>query len=67
MKLLLKLTYLSIITIFISVISYYDFIYNNSFYHSLIVIAILSTSYCTYLVNKSINELLRIHKKWLGI
>jgi len=67
MKLILKSLYVLVITIFMTVIGYYDYLYNSTFYHSLIILGLLIISYCTYTVNKTVNELLRIHKKWLGI
>jgi len=52
--------------IFIVGIGYVDYSYYSSFYHFLLVISINTIIYSTIIINKSLNELIRIFKKWLG-
>jgi len=53
-----------ILTTFI--VGYFDYTYFKSFYHYLLYCGISVIIISSFYINKNLNEVLKIFKKWLG-
>jgi cell division protein FtsW (lipid II flippase) len=48
------------------IVGYADYLYFKSFYHYLLYSGLVIMTISTFYINKTLNEILKIFKKWLG-
>lgn len=67
MRIIIKKLLLTLLILIVStIIGFYDYEYNKSFYHFFMFMFFLQTIYITNRIETVVNKLYELHKKWLG-